>query len=264
MKTTSVPKKYTLITGATSGIGKALAYACAKRRQNLIIASRSTEKMLAIKKDLEQYFIEVKTITVDLSSPDGPPSLIQQCADFEINTLINNSGIGLQALPQVDQPLAKVNDLLQVNVHSLVTLSTVFGNKMKERREGYIMNIASTAAFQPMPYAALYGASKAFVLSFSEAMALELNDYNVGVTAVCPGITDTNFFKCGKPNIPDWVYKLISPELVADRGLEAMYKRKIYVIPYFQHWLIAQLHRFLPRHTAASIMKKVEKIRKRV
>jgi short-subunit dehydrogenase len=258
-------KKYTLITGATSGIGRALAYACAKRGQNLIIASRSTEKMLAIKKELEQkYAIEVKTITVDLSQPEGPQFLIHQCANSEINILINNSGVGLGAVPQVDHPLADSNNLLQINVLSLVTLSTVLGKKMKERRDGYIMNIASTAAFQPMPYAALYGASKAFVLSFSEAMALELNDYNVGVTAVCPGITDTNFFKHGKPNIPSWVYKLISPELVAERGLEAMYKKKIYVVPYFQHWIVAQLHRFLPRHTAASIMKKVEKVRKRI
>lgn len=258
---------YTLITGATSGIGYALAEEFARRGHQLIIASRNTEKMQKICSEFKARFcIQVIPYTVDLADIAGAQKIYNFCMDnaYTVTVLVNNAGVGLKPLPQTEQPLEEVKKLLNINLNSLVVLSTLFGHHMKERGYGYILNVASTAAFQPMPYAALYGASKSFVLSFSEAMHVELEDYHVGVTAVCPGITDTNFFTYGKPNIPSWIYRLISPELVAKRAVQAMYQKKPSVVPYFQHWLIAQLSRFLPRHTTINVMKMIEKKRKRL
>ena len=135
---------------------------------------------------------------------------------------------------------------------------------MKARGHGYIMNIASTAAFQPMPFAAVYGASKAFVLSLSEAMFIEMRRAGVNVTAVCPGITDTNFFRHGRPNVPAWLYRLISPEQVARRGVRSLFRRRMTTIPCFQHWLIAQISRILTRRGTGRLMRIVEKQRKSV
>jgi short-subunit dehydrogenase len=258
---------YTLITGATSGIGYAIAKEFANEGRNLIIASRNQAKMIEIKKDFEEkYKIEVVYYQIDLGIADKALDLFKFCEEnsYQVDILVNNAGIGLGPRIQTEQSLEDTMKLLNINLVSLTQLSTLFGKKMKENNNGYILNIASTAAFQPMPYAAIYGASKAYVLSISEAMNVELQDSNVGITASCPGITDTNFFTNGKPNISRWIYKLISPEMVAKKSIKAMYKKKLYVIPYFQHWLIAQISRFLTRRGTVRLMKQVEKRRKKV
>ncbi len=259
-------KKYTLITGATSGIGYALAKEFARRKHNLIIASRNEEKMNKIKNELEkEHSIDVKTFKIDLSVPGTSEELFNFCQnnDYPVDVLVNNSGIGIGARPHVEQSLEDIRKLLNINLNSVTELCKLFGAEMKKNKAGYILNISSTAAFQPMPLSAIYGASKSFVLLLSEAMNIELAGSNIGVTAVCPGITDTNFFLNGKPNISKFVYKLISPELVAKRAVKAMYQKKLYVIPYFQHWLIAQISRFFTRNFIAKIMVKIEKKRKR-
>ena len=258
---------YTLITGATAGIGRALAKEFAKRGHQLILASRNLVKMQDIKQDLEtSYRTKVICVETDLSRLAAPEDLYACCQQnqWPVNVLVNNAGIGLEAKAQVDQSLEDTERLLRLNIEAVLKLSMLFGREMRGRRNGYILNIASTAAFQPLPYAAVYGAAKAFVLSLSEAMHIELGADGVGVTAVCPGLTDTDFFKHGKPNIPGWLYKLITPELVARRAVRALYRRKIYVIPYFQHWLIAQLSRFFTRSAVARIMRHIGKTRQRI
>lgn len=253
--------EYTLITGATSGIGKALAAEFAKRGHNLILASRNLPKMQELKKDFgEKYRTETACLEIDLSQAEAPQKLYDFCRqnNYTVNVLVNNAGIGLDSKAQTEQDIAEVEKLFQLNLHSVLLLGSLFGRDMQNRKQGYILNVASAAAFQPMPYAALYGASKAFVLSLSEAMHIELKKYGVGVTAVCPGITDTNFFKHGKPRVSGLLYKLVSPQLVARRAVKAMYKNKIYIIPYFQHWFLAQISRFFPRQTTARIMEKIE------
>jgi len=259
--------EYTLITGATSGIGRALAEEFAKRGQHLIVASRNTAKMSELQKYFrEKYRREVICVHTDLSRPQAPEELHTFCRQnaYNVNVLVNNSGIGLETKPQTEQDPAETEKLLQININAVLKLSALFGREMQTRGYGYILNVASTAAFQPMPYAAVYGASKAFVLSLSEAMHSELKKSGVGVTAVCPGLTDTNFFQHGRPSVPGWLYKLVSPELVARRAVRALYRKKIYVIPYFQHWLFAQISRFLPRQITADLMCYIEHLRKKV
>lgn len=259
--------EYTLITGATSGIGRALAEEFAKRGQNLLLASRNLTKMQELQKYFtEKYRIEVIYNAIDLSDPQAPEELYAFCQKnaYTINILVNNAGIGLETKRQTEQDMAEIEKLFQLNINAVLKLSTLFGQDMQIRQHGYILNVASTAAFQPMPYAALYGAAKAFVLSLSEAMHIELKKFGIGVTAVCPGITDTNFFKHGRPTVPSWIYKLVSPELVARRAVKALYKKKIYIVPYFQHWIIAQLSRFLPRQIMADLMYYIERLRKKI
>lgn len=259
--------KTALITGATSGIGFAVAEQLAASGYDLILASRNTAKMQEIAAEFRSlYGVAVSHITVDLSLPGSAQELYRQClgAAARVDLLVNNAGIGLDALHQVDQPLEEVEALFELNCHSLLLLSTLFGKEMKQRREGFILNIASTAAFQPMPFAALYGASKAFVLSLSEAMFIEMRPYGVGVTAVCPGITDTNFFRHGKPKVPGILYRLISPELVARRALRALFRRRMTVVPCFQHWLVAQVSRFLTRRGTGRLMRQIERRRKSI
>lgn len=259
-------KKYTLITGASSGIGYALAQEFAKKKHNLIIASRNSKKMAQLKNVFEKkYHIEVNPCTLDLSVTGAAEKLFRFCQNnhYSVDLLVNNAGIGIGARPHVDQCLEDIRKLLNVNLNSVTELCKLFGAEMKKNKAGYILNVSSSAAFQPMPFSAIYGASKSFVLLLSEAMHIELAPYNIGVTAVCPGITDTNFFLNGKPNISKFVYNLISPELVAQRAVKALYKRKLYVIPYFQHWLIAQASRFFTRNFIAQLMVQIEQKRKR-
>lgn len=260
-------KKCTLITGATSGIGYEFARQFALLGHNLVLASRNSAKMQEMKNKFEeQYKIDIDFISLDLSLAGSAEKLFTFCQekDYQIEVLVNNSGIGLDALQHVDRTLADIRNLLNLNLLTLTELCNLFGKAMKERKSGYIVNIASTAAFQPMPYSAIYGASKAFVLMLSEAMAIELKPYNVSVLAVCPGLTDTNFFKYGKPKVPSWLYAMVSPELVARRSIKAMYQKKNYIVPHFQHWSFAQINRFLPRSFIIKLMHFIEKKRKSV
>ncbi len=257
---------YTLITGATSGIGYEFARQFALKGHNLILASRNIQKMEEIKKLFEEQFkIEVVYFQIDLSQTGSAEKVFNFCQtnNYEVAILVNNSGIGLEARLHVDRNLTDINNLITLNLTTLTELCNLFGKPMKERRQGYIVNIASTAAFQPMPFSAIYGASKSYVLMLSEAMAIEMKPYKVGITVVCPGLTNTNFFKFEKPSVPGWLYKMVSPQLVVKKSIDAMYRKKIYVIPDFQHWLLAQLWRFMPRSFMAALMYIIEKARKR-
>ena len=259
-------REYTLITGATSGIGYALAREFAARGHHLIMASRNLARMEEIRRDFTEKYPgrDVVCLQTDLSQPEAAEKLFECCRDYTVHVLVNNAGVLLKAMRQTDQSIENSNELLQLNCAAVMKLSTLFGGRMCERRSGYILNLASTAAFQPMPFTALYGASKAFVLSLSEAMHVELGDSGVGVTALCPGLTDTGLFKHGQPNVPGWLYRMVSPELTARRAVKAMYRNKPYVIPCFQHWLFAQISRFLTRQMLIRIMRSIGKARHRV
>lgn len=259
------PGALALVTGASSGIGLALARELAARGCHLVLTSRRLPVLRQVAAGLARaHGIRVHCLAADLARPGGAEALLAQLAKrrFVIDILVNNAGFGLVAGPQVDQPADEVRALIELNAAAPVVLASALGRAMRERGRGWILNVASTASFQPMPYAALYGASKAFLLSFSEALWTELRGSGVTVSAVCPGITDTAFFRGKRPRIPAWLYRMLTPQFVARRALAALFAGRPSRVPSRQHWLLAQLPRLLPRRWILKLMEKIEKKRK--
>ena len=187
--------KYTLITGASAGIGQVFAQQLAQSGHNLILVARRKDKLDALAKDLsEKHQVNIETLAVDLASPEGSENIAQQVlsADWSIEGLINNAGFGDRGA-FIDLPLARQMQMIQLNVSSLVELTYRLLPNLQRQQAPYIINVASTAAFQAGPNMAIYYATKAFVLSFSEALHEELNSQGVMVSALCPGATETEF-----------------------------------------------------------------------
>lgn len=255
--------EYVLITGASSGIGLALAREFAARGRRLILVGRSLPRLRATAATLAVGTVTV-CIAADLSRPGAGEKLFATCrkSRLKVDVLVNNAGAGLPARAQIQHSLKETRELFQLNSTAPLELATLFGREMAARGAGAILNVASTAAYQPMPGSALYGAGKAFLLSLSEAMHAELKGRGVTVTAVCPGMTDTNFFKHGRPHVPEWIYPFLTAEHVARKALRALERGKASTIPSFRHWLIAQIPRLLPRRLMLGLMRIVEKKRK--
>ena len=184
-----------LITGASAGIGRACAIQFAKHGKNLVLVARSTDKLQALQQELEHaYPISVTVLPMDLLQPDAALALQKelQRRHIVVDILINNAGYGDFA-PFLDADWDKQKNMVQLNITALMQMTYVFGNEMKAHGHGHIVNLSSVAAFFAGPYMSVYYASKAFVRSFSEAVAEELNGTGVTVTAFCPGPTATSF-----------------------------------------------------------------------
>lgn len=188
--------KTILITGATGGIGRELCQVFASHKHNLILVGRNEIKLLNLKDDLQrEYPIQIDFILADLSLPNASKIIYEQIIEkqLRIDVLCNVAGLGVYG-DFLDRNLEDHKELLEVNLHAVVELCHYFGNKMKKEEKGKIINIASISAFFPGPYMATYYASKAYILSFSIALAKELKPYNVGVSVVCPGVIPTEFY----------------------------------------------------------------------
>jgi len=265
MKTT---RETVLITGATSGIGNDFAHIFAERGYDLFLASRNREKMGSIKKKLENlYGINVRTMSIDLAKPSSARRAYEESISqkIDVQVLVNNAGFGIHG-EHTDLDMHKVEEMIQLNVTTLTELCSLFGHEMKKKRRGYILNVASTAAYQPAPYIAVYGGTKSYVLNFSEALAKELEDYNVAVTCLSPGPTDTNFFEIvGVEGIAEkktgiWAKSnRMESRKVAEIGVDALFSKKLSIIAGGWNSLLAFSCRLAPRRTAASISKKVMK-----
>lgn len=229
-----------LITGASSGIGAALAYIFAADGYNTILVARRENKLKEIAEDIEHRFeTKVWVMPQDLSEPDAAQKLYDKVKekDIHVNVLVNNAGLGSLG-KFVEQTWENDFQMLQVNMVALTQLTRLFTNEMliqKERNateemvvDYKIMNIASLAAFQPGPNMAVYFASKAYVLSFSEAIAEELKDSGIKVTTICPGITRTEFLEnahlAADNNYTDWVTQ--SAQEVAQEAYDALRQGK--------------------------------------
>lgn len=187
--------KTALITGASGGIGFELAKIFAEQKANLVLVARSRDKLEKIKEDLEEkYGVSVLSIAKDLTEEGAAQSVYDEVKKLgiEVDYLINNAGFG-DNNAFVDTPLHVQENMVKLNVLELTQFTHLFGKDMKERKSGRILNISSIAAFTAGPYMSVYYASKAFVLSFSEAVAEELSPFGVTVTAFCPGPTVTGF-----------------------------------------------------------------------
>jgi hypothetical protein len=254
-----------LITGATSGIGYDFASILAGKGYNLFLASRNKEKLDEIKAGFEKdYGISVVILAIDLAKAGSAQQLYRETVnqDIEIDVLVNNAGFGAQG-EHVDLDINKVQGMMQLNIATLTELCMLFGKNMKEKRKGHILNVASTAAYQPDPYLATYGASKSYVLNFSEALAKEMEDYHVVVTCLSPGATDTNFFDYAQ--IGDKKKGLFSNKGrmksldVATIGINALFAGKLSLISGSLNSFIAFTNRLAPRSLSAIITKKLMK-----
>ncbi len=218
--------KTALITGASSGIGYELAKVLAKHRHDVVLVARSTDKLHQIQTELsDQYGINAVSLTHDLSEDMAPQVLFDQLEEqnLTVDVLVNNAGFG-DNTAFVDSDWEKQNSMLQLNIVALTHLTRLFLPGMVERGSGQILNVSSTAAFQPGPYMAVYYASKAYVLSFTEAIAAELQDTGVTAVALCPGPTQSNFQD--RANLNDFDFftsdKLPTAAEVAQYGYNAL------------------------------------------
>ncbi|HLC75482.1 MAG TPA: SDR family oxidoreductase [Candidatus Nanoarchaeia archaeon] len=238
-----------LITGATSGIGLEITKILAAK-YDLFLVSRDKTKLAALKKSLEkQYDINIQILSIDLSKENAAQKVFARVKHADV--LVNNAGFGV-AGESVDADASKINAMLHLNILTLTQLSALFGQQMKAQRKGYILNIASIAAFQPVPYLASYSASKSYVLNYTEALAKELEEYNVHVTCLCPGVTATHFYTAMGSAV-----KGGSARDVAVAGVNALFKNKMTVVPGFKNKLRIQFERLLPRWLIARLSKRV-------
>jgi short-subunit dehydrogenase len=240
--------KWALITGASSGIGEQFARQLAKQGCHLVLAARSESKLESLAAELKKtYPIKTEVIRVDLSKEGAPSELYQQCRlrKVEIELLINNAGFATHGL--FDQVSGeRQHEEVMLNVAAVVDMTHLFLPDMLRRSSGTVINVASTAGFQPLPYMAVYGATKAFVLSFTEALYWENRERGVTFFALCPGSTDTSFFNVVGTEEAS-VGKKDTPERVVEVALSALKNGKVYVVPGVQNYIGAQLSRFITR-----------------
>jgi hypothetical protein len=250
--------KTALITGASSGIGKALAYHFARDGYELVLAARSVARMQALADELmRQFKVTVTVIDADLETHEGAARLHLEikARGLVLSALVNNAGYGAFGEFK-DSALANELAMMQLNMTTVVTLTKLFLPDLLATR-GKILNLASTAAFQPGPYMAVYYATKAFVLSFSEAIASELEDTGVTVTALCPGPTASGFQEKADLGNSALVKgkQLPTSEDVAALGYRAMQRGQRVYIPGAVNWVMAQSMRFTPRNLATKVVK---------
>ena len=251
-------EKYTVITGASSGIGLEIAKILASKNYNLILVARNFDRLQSIKNDLEsKYSIKVKIFRKDLSLSANAEALYLEIKreNLEVEYLINNAGVGNYG-HFIETSLQEELNMIELNISSLVILTKLFSQDMVKRGSGSIMNVASLLSFLPFPYYSVYSASKSFVLSFSETVNAELEGTGVMVKALCPGpidtgfttseMTTTNAYKTNKP---------VLPEGVAKEGVKLLLNTKTKKIVGFTNWFISNL----PRITPDFIMMKIKK-----
>jgi uncharacterized protein len=248
-----------LITGASGGIGYELAKLFARDHYNLVLVARSSERLKHVAEELQSQFgVAVKTVTLDLAESWAPRSLFDQLQreGVAIDVLVNNAGFGVfgEFSSMTEEGIL---GQVSLNITALTHLTRLFLPAMLARHNGKVMNVASTAAFQPGPLMAVYYATKAYVLSFSEALANEVAKSGVVVTCFCPGATDTNFQKrAGMEN--SRLFKKIGAmkvDAVARDGYRGLMAGRTFVISGVQNWLVAESVRFAPRKLVTAISR---------
>jgi uncharacterized protein len=251
-----------LITGASSGIGEALAKVAARNKHNVVLVARSMEKLEALAESLrQQYNVHAYVCAVDLSEKDAAARVYSFCSEsgLFVEYLVNNAGFGDFGF--FHQSEWKVQEeMIAVNITALSHLTHLFIPAMIKRKKGAVMNVASTASFQPGPLMNMYYASKAFVLHFTEALANELEGTGVTVTALCPGPTRTGFQKVagiGESPVTKG-RKIPGADEIANFGYAAMMKGTIVAVPGVVNKMMTSVYRFLPRRWLVKIARMIQ------
>jgi len=251
-----------LITGASSGIGETFARELAAESYDLILVARSQDKLDLLATELSgKYQIKTTVITQDLTEPAAGQAVFDgvKAKDLTVDLLINNAGFGDYGA-FCDRPLSKMMAMVQLNISAVVELTGLFLPLMQARRGGAIINLSSIAGFQPIPYMSVYAATKAFVLSFSEALWSENKDLGVKILAVCPGPTESEFYN--RADFPDSATGLngmtmASSEKVVKESLKALKKGQSNVVAGgFANQIIVNLPRLVPRDLLVDVVGK--------
>ena len=251
-----------LITGASSGIGLELAKIFAARRYDLVLVARSKDKLEELAAELKSaHGIDARVLVADLAQKGAPDEIARalESQGLAVDVLVNNAGFGATG-PFWETDLAAELEMIQVNIAALVHLTKRFVPGMKARGRGRIMNVASTAAFFPGPFMSVYYASKAFVLSFSEAMALELEGTGVTVSALCPGPTESGFSKVAgndKSNLFKRKAGIMDARTVAEIGFDGLMAGKTVVVTGFMNRVMAGTSGLVPRKVSGRVAKKL-------
>jgi len=238
--------KWALVTGASAGIGAALARELAKHGAKLILTARRRNRLETLAAELTAKGSEVRIVTADLNDPDAPQKIYDatEGAGLTVDILINNAGLG-QYGAFVQNEIVQELSQVRVNCEAMVRLTRLFVPRMVERRRGWVLVLASTASFQPVPYISTYAATKAFDRIFALGLAAEVARFGVKVTALCPGPTESEFFDVAHAG----AFKgknLQTAEEVARLAVAALARGQRTLIPYFRGRFNAFLVRFLP------------------
>jgi uncharacterized protein len=255
-----------LITGASSGIGLELASVAARDRHDLVLVARNRERLESIGRGLaEEYGVHVSVLEKDLARSTCAAELESELSGrgIAVDVLVNNAGFGVYGF-FADTRIEDEIEMIDVNVSAVTRLTKAFLPGMLERRRGGILNVASTAAFQPGPIMAVYYATKAYVLSFTEALASETAGTGVAVTALCPGPTRTGFqSRAGFKPIPLLKGPLFGNNAaeVARAGWEGLQRGRRVVVPGMTNKLLVQAERVTPRRVVTAVIRKLQESR---
>ncbi len=261
MNGNSNPRRAALITGASAGIGAELARVFAANEHDLVLVARRRDALEALAGQLEgKHGISATVIVDDLGDPEAPERIFAavRAARIDVDVLVNNAGFGLGG-EFSETPIEREMTMVQVNVTALVQLTKLFVAPMLQRRRGYVLNVASTAAFFPGPMMSVYYATKAFVLSFSQALAEELSSSGIVVSCLCPGPTETEFASVAKVRKSKLFNATIADaRQVAEFGYRAMMAGERVAVQGARNKLLVQAQRFVPRSLIARAVKKLQ------
>ncbi|MEA3017278.1 MAG: uncharacterized protein QOI38_2000 [Sphingomonadales bacterium] len=252
----AAPRPATLITGASAGLGAEFARQCTARGDEVVLVARRRDRLQALAVELGP---NAHVIEADLSGPGSGTRVVSEAGarGLWVRTLINNAGFGVSG-PFAKLPLARQLETIDLNVRALTELCAAVLPDMRANGGGAILNVASTAAFQAGPYMAVYYASKAYVLSFTEALHQELKGSGIAVTALCPGPTATEFFEVAGAPDGRLARMATDPVAVVRAGIEGLARNKAIVIPGFGNKVGAQSNRLLPRALMRRVIARIK------
>ncbi|HLH55137.1 MAG TPA: SDR family oxidoreductase [Verrucomicrobiae bacterium] len=251
---------WALITGASSGIGRELAIVFAENGYNLILVARDQARLAALADELRSvHNIQTRVLRQDLAEPGAAFNVFRSAQDIPVAVLVNNAGFGAYG-PFAESDLATQSSMMQVNIMALVELTHRFLQPIRAKGAGRILNVASTAAFQPGPGINVYYASKAFVYSFSYALADELAGTGITVTALCPGLTRTEFQKRAQLS-ESGAWPMMSARAVAEAGYRGLMAGKRVVIPGLLNRIATFFARRTPPRITSLVVRKIHQRR---